>query len=245
MGTRHGSKPAEPPGARGQVIDLESRRRRKAGSEGPGRIVRIAPENDGIRTLYGNDRHPDRLVSLDIIGWALHESGTVSALVPWLKDVVSAELLADPLNGHCEGYWDPHAERTLAAAPAHKVAELLSAREFFGTARDDHRVVVQSIPDAAGTHAVMSSDGFHTVHLFEVVAWQLRGDGRVLAMLADRDRVTDTPVLSTDRCLYPAQEDPSFRYFFQHSVANQLKRHDPEALACLAVLAGGGTAVPE
>lgn len=245
MGTRRGNKPAEPPGTRGQVIDLESRRRRKTGSEGPGRIVRIAPENDGIRTLYGNDRHPERLVSLDIIGWALHESGTVSALVPWLKDVVSSELLADPLNGHCEGYWDPHSERMLPEAPAHKVAELLSAREFFGTARDDHRVVVQSIPDAAGTHVVMSSDGFHTVQLFEVVAWQLRGDGRVLAMLADRDRVTDTPVLSTDRCLYPAQENEAFRYFFQHSVANQLKRHDPEALACLAVLAGGGTAVPE
>lgn len=243
MGTPQGRKPSsEPPGSRGKVIDLDSRRQRR---EGPGRIVRIAPENDGIRTLYGNDRHPDRLVSLDIVGWALHESGEVCALVPWLKDVVSAALLADPLNGHCEGYWDPHGERVLPAAPPHKVAELQSALEFFGPARDDHRVVVQTIPDSAGTHAVMSADGFHTVNLVEVVAWQLRGDGRVLAMLADRERVTDTPVLATDRCLYPAQENDAFRYFFQHSVANQLKRHDPEALACLAVLAGGGQAIPE
>lgn len=223
--------------ARGRVIDLDVHRRRRD-SAGPGRIVRIAPENDGIRTLYGNDRHPDRLVSLDIIGWALHASGAVSALVPWLKDVITADLLADPLNGHCEGYWDPLGERLVPEAPAHKLAELHSALDFFGPARDDHRVIVQTIPDSAGTHVVMSSDGFQTVNLYEVVAWQLRGDGRVLAMLADRERVTDTPVLATDRCLYPAQENPAFRYFFQHSVANQLKRHEPEALACLAVLAG-------
>ncbi|MFZ5756669.1 MAG: hypothetical protein ACOY3X_07175 [Pseudomonadota bacterium] len=241
MKTLHRRTPdGKSPAAGGKVIELDSRRPRRAG-----RIVRIAPENDGIRTLYGNDRHPDRLVSLDIVGWALHETGEVSALVPWLKDVVSAVQLADPLNGHCEGYWDPHGERLLPDAPSHKVAELESALEFFGTARDDHRVVVQTIPDSPGTHAVMSADGFHTVNLVEVVAWQLRGDGRVLAMLADGEQVTDTPILATDRCLFPAQEHPSFRYFFQHTVANQLKRHDPDALACLAVLAGGGVAVPE
>lgn len=232
--------PGSTPGSGGNVIHLDSRRPRRTG---PGRILRIAPENDGIRTLYSNDRHPDRLVSLDIIGWALHENGEVCALVPWLKDVVSAAWLADPLNGHCEGYWDPLGERVLPEAPAHKIAELKSALGFFGSARDDHRVVVQTIPDSAGTHTVMSVDGFHTVQLLEVVAWQLRGDGRVLAMLADGDRVTDTPVLATDRCLYPAQEHAAFRYFFQHSVANQLKRHEPDALACLAALAGGGPSV--
>lgn len=226
---------SEPPGTRGKIIDLEARRPRR---EGPGRILRIAPENDGLRTLYSNDLHPDRVVSLDIIGWALHESGDVAAIVPWLKDVVTATSLADPLNGHCEGYWDPWGQRLLPAAPAHKVTELQAALAFFGTAANDHDVVVQSIPDSPGTHAVMSSDGFHTVNLLEVVGWQLRGDGRVLGLLADGARVIDTPVLATDRCVYAAQEHAAFRYFFQHAVANQIKRHEPEALACLAMLAG-------
>lgn len=243
MKAPHEAKPEQKnSGARGKVIDLESRRIRR---DRPGRIVRIAPENDGIRTLYSNDRHPDHLVSLDIVGWALHETGAVSGLVPWLKDVVPAAQLADPLNGHCEGYWDPHREQVLTEAPAHKVAELESALQFFGSARADHRIVVQTLPDSPGTHAVMSSDGFHTVNLVEVVAWQLRGDGRVLAMLADGEQITDTPILATDRCLFPAQEHAAFRYFFQHTVANQLKRREPEAMACLAVLAGGGKVVPE
>lgn len=228
---------SEPPGSPGKIIDLDSRRQRR---DGPGRIVRIAPENDGLRTLYCNDLHPERYTSLDIIGWALHESGDVSAIVPWLKDVVSATSLADPLNGHCEGYWDPWGQRLLPAAPRHKIAELNAALHFFGTAANDHAVVVQSIPDSPGTHAVMSSDGFRTVNLLEVIGWQLRGDGGVLGLLADGERVVDTPVLATDRCLYPAQEHAAFRYFFQHSVANQIKRHEPEALACLAMLASGG-----
>lgn len=226
----------EPGGSRGKVINLELRRPRR---DGPGRIVRIAPENDGLRTLYSNDNHPDRCTALDIVGWALHESGDVCALVPWLKDVVPAPQLADPLNGHCEGYWDPWAGRVLPAPPPHKVAELTAARDFFGAATNDHAVVVQSIPDSPGTHAVMSTDGFRSVQLLEVVGWQLRGDGRVLAMLADEAHVIDTPVLATDQCLYAAQEHRAFRYFFQHAVANQVKRREPEALACLAMLAGG------
>jgi len=225
----------EPRGSHGKIIDLESRRTRRKGSS---RILRIAPENDGLRTLYRNRMHPERLVSLDIIGWALHESGEVSALVPWLKDVTSASALADPLDGHCEGYWDPWAERLLPDSPAHKRAELEAALSYFGTSANDHDVVVQSIPDSPGTHAVMSADGFRSVSLLEVVGWQLRGDGRVLALLADNARVTDTPVLASDRCVYAAQENPAFRYFFQHAVANQIKRHEPEAMACLALLAG-------
>lgn len=227
----------EPQGSGGKVINLNSRRPSR---DEPGRILRIAPENDGLRTLYSNDSHPDRLMSLDIIGWALHESGTVTALVPWLKDVVAATLLADPLNGRCEGYWDPWGTRLLPAAPAHKISELKGALDFFRPAANNHAVIVQTIPDSPGTHAVMSSDGFQSVQLLEVVGWQLRGDGRVLAMLADGAQITDTPILATDRCLYPAQEHPAFRYFFQHGVANQLKRHEPEALACLAMLAGRG-----
>lgn len=218
----------------GNIVDFLSRRDQKRS-----RIVRIAPENDGLRALYSNDRHPDHLVSVDIIGWALLDSGDVTALVPWLKDVTVAAKLADPLNGHCEGYWDPHRHCEIGSAPPHKVAELRTALEFFGPAANDHRIVVQSIPDAPGTHAVLTGDDFSTIRLLEVHDWQLRGDGAVLAMLTDFDRVTDTPVRSGDDCLYPAQEHPHFRYFFQHAVANQIKRQDPEAMACLAMLMKG------
>ena len=221
-------------GPHGKIIDLDSRRPQR---HGPGRILRIAPENDGLRTLYSNDQHPDRAVSLDIIGWSLHESGEVAAIVPWLREVVSATQLADPLNGKCEGYWDPWGERVLPEPPEHKVIELQAALAFFGSAANQRDVVVQSIQDSPGTHAAMSSDGFHTVQLQEVVAWQLRGDGSVFAMLINAEKVTDTPVLSADTCLYPAQEHPAFRYFFQHAVANQIKRLEPDALACLASLA--------
>lgn len=238
---------SEPPGSGGKIIDLNSRRalRKSPHRDSPGRILRIAPENDGLRTLYSNDLHREHLIALDIIGWALHESGEVAAIVPWLKDVVSATSLADPLNGQCEGYWDPWGERLLPAPPPHKIAELQSSLAFFGVAANDHSVVVQSIPDSPGTHAVMSADGFRTVNLLEVVGWQLRGDGRVLGLLADGEQVVDTPVLASDNCVYAAQEHAAFRYFFQHGVANQIKRHEPEALACLAILAGGGVRKPE
>lgn len=224
----------EPPVPPGNVINLHAHRARR---QGPGRIVRIAPENDGLRVLYTNDLHPDRMMSLDIIGWALHEDGSTAALVPWLRSVTSAAALADPLNGRCAGYWDPGRERLVEDTPPHHRAELEAARDYFGTAANDHRIVVQTLPDSAGTHAVMSADRFRTVTLLEIVGWQLRGDGSLLALAADGERVTETPVLADDPCLYAVQEREAFRYFFQRGVANQVKRHDPEALACLAILA--------
>jgi hypothetical protein len=226
----------EPPGSRNNVIDLASRRPRRDES---GRILRIAPENDGLRMLYGNDLHTGQLMAIDIVGWALFEDGRVDALVPWLRDVVPAGSLVDPLNGHCDGCWDGRHQRLLGATPPHKVAELEAALAYFGAAANEPDLVVQDMPDAAGTHAVLSSDGFRTLRLLEVAGWQLRGDGRVLAMLVDDTHVTDTPVRLDDACLYPAQQHPHFRYFFQHGVANQLKRHDPDAMACLAMLAQG------
>lgn len=225
--TRHGD-------TRNNVIDLGSRRSRPPA---PPRILRIAPENDGLRVLYGSDQHRNRLVSLDVIGWALLDNGEVSALVPWLRDVMPAHALTDPLNGHCEGYWDPWNNRVLTQAPAHKQAELQAAHAYFGSAANDAAAVVQTFPDTPGTHVVLD-DGDGAFRLVEVVGWQLRGDGRVLAMLDTDGTPADTPVLACNRGLHPAQEQPGFRYFFQHAAANQLKRRDPEALACLALLAG-------
>ncbi len=52
----------------------------------------------------------------------------------------------------------------------------------------------------------------------------------------DPEKITHTPVLAGDPCLYRAEENPEFRYFFQHHIANQIKSEDPEALQAIALL---------
>jgi hypothetical protein len=45
-----------------------------------------------------------------------------------------------------------------------------------------------------------------------------------------------TPVLPGDDCLYAADKNGDFCYFFQHHIANKLKSQDPDALAAISVL---------
>ena len=61
-------------------------------------------------------------------------------------------------------------------------------------------------------------------------------DGTIHAMLVDEDKVKSTPVLPGDPCLYSAQEQAEFKYFFQHRIANKIKEQDPEALAAISML---------
>ncbi len=200
------------------------------------RIVRVSPENDGLELLYANDRHPDTLFSVKILCWALLDNDEVVAMVPWLNAVVPSSALEDPLNGRWEGYRLPHSSYLFTEAPQYKAEELRAAAQFFGKASAAHEVV-QEVPDAIGTHAVFSSDGFHSISLLEVVSWRLTGDGRLLAMVIEEGEVTSTPVLPGDPCLHAAQEQTTFRYFFQHQVANRIKERDPETLAAISVLA--------
>jgi hypothetical protein len=200
------------------------------------RIVRVSPENDGLELLYANDRHPDTLFSVRILCWALLDNNEVVAMVPWLNAVVPSSELEDPLNGRWEGYRLPHSSYLFTEAPQYKADELRAAVQFFGKS-SAAREVVQEVPDAIGTHAVFSSDGFHSISLLEVVSWRLTGDGRLLAMVIEEGEVTSTPVLPGDPCLHAAQEQPTFRYFFQHQVANRIKERDPETLAAISVLA--------
>ena len=194
-------------------------------------ILRLSPEYDGMELLYANDQHPDTLFSIKILAWARLDNGDTVAVVPWLKQLVTAPDLADPLNGRWEGYRLPGSDYLFREAPPHKVRELDEAVAFFG------KTGVQEIPDTIGTHAVFSEDQFETLSLMEVVSWRLFPDGRASAMVADEDRVTQTPVLPGDDCLLAAQDEPDFRYFFQHGIANRLKERDPEALAAIAMLA--------
>lgn len=217
------------PSTSGNVIPLFAR------PAAPPRILRLSPECDGLELLYANERHPDKLFALKILCWAIRDDDEVVAMVPWLDKVVAASELEDPLNGQWEGYRLPEGEHLFSAPPKHKFDELQSAVDFFGSAPATLRVV-QEIPDTIGTHAVFSSDDFNTIQLVEVVSWQLRGDGKLMAMVADEAEITSTPVLPGDPCLKEAQTLPGFRYFFQHSIANRIKERDPEALAALAML---------
>jgi hypothetical protein len=58
-------------------------------------------------------------------------------------------------------------------------------------------------------------------------------------MLVDETKMVNTPVLPGDNCLYPADRNKDFRYFFQHHIANKLKSNDPEAMAAISLLKDG------
>ena len=83
---------------------------------------------------------------------------------------------------------------------------------------------------------MLSTDGFHSITLKEVVSWRLLNDGTMEAMLIDELKMLNTPVLPGDGCLYPADKNEDFRYFFQHHIANKIKAQDPEAMAAISLL---------
>ena len=200
------------------------------------RIIRLAPELDGLEMLYSNEASPDKLFSLKVLGWGLRASGEVVGLVPWLNDIVACPEIQDPLNGQWEGYYDSGIDEVFYDAPIHKIVELETAAEYYEFQCEDPLDVIQEIPDTIGTHAVLSDDGFHSLTLTEVVSWRLHFDGTLCGMLADESKVESTPVLPGDECLYPAQSRNAFRYFFQHQIANKIKSEDPEALAAISLL---------
>ncbi len=212
-----------------KVVSLAERRQRLAP-----RPQRLSPEHDGLELLYANDRHADTLFALKILAWARLSDGRVTALVPWLDAVMSAEELTDPLNGYCAGYRMPDDDALFDKVPTHKLLELEEALAFFGTGRRDE--LLQEIPDTIGTHAAFTDKDFLELRLMEITSWRLYADGRLEAMVPDPERVTGTPVLPGDPCLEPAREHADFRYYFQHSIANKLKNGDPEALAALSLL---------
>ncbi len=195
------------------------------------KIIRLAPENDGMEMLYSNDANPGKLFSMKILCWGLSKDGEVDAMIPWLNKLVCARELNDPLNGHWEGYYDKAHDQAFFEPPAYKVHELEEAATYFQTDQDDPELIIQEIPDAIGTHAVMTEDQFRTILLLHVTSWRLYNDGRIQAMIADEQKVEKTPVLAGDDCLMPAQQHEHFHYFFHHVIANKLKQGDPDALS--------------
>jgi hypothetical protein len=124
-------------------------------------------------------------------------------------------------------------------APLHKVVELETAADYYDYQCDSEQDVIQEVPDTIGTHAVLSDDGFATITLKEVISWRLLNNGSIEAMIANEAEMVNTPVLPGDECLYAADKNKDFHYFFQHNIANKLKSKDPEALAAISLLKDG------
>ncbi len=201
------------------------------------RIIRLSPELDGLEMLYSNDASDGRLFSLQVLCWGLKANGEVVGLVPWLNQLMACPDICDPLNGRWEGYYDPGIDDIFEEAPIHKVVELETAAEYYEYQSDDVDDIIQEVPDTIGTHAILSDDGFQSLTLSEVISWRLFNDGRMEGMLADQEKVASTPILPGDDCLYAANENEKFKYFFQHHIANKIKSKDPEAIAAISLLA--------
>lgn len=200
------------------------------------RIVRLSPEFDGLCMLYCNDNNPGKLFKLKIIGWGLQRNGDVVGLVPWLNCITPCPDLKDPLNGHWEGYLNTHNGHVFYNAPSYKRSELEAAYELYARDNNPANDIIQEIPDNIGTHAVFAEKGGSAFEVSEVLSWQLHSDGQIDGMLIDPDKVQQTPVLTGDKALYPALENPDFRYFFQYGIANKIKTNDPEAMRAMSVL---------
>ncbi|MGC6480678.1 MAG: hypothetical protein ACON4S_00430 [Porticoccaceae bacterium] len=216
------------------VIDIFTRKPISELSDN--KIIRIAPELDGLEMLYSNAQNPEKLFSVRVLAWGLRTNGEVIGLVPWLDELIACDEINDPLNGQWQGYFDQGVEELFFTAPLHKVVELETAADYYDYQCDSEQDVIQEVPDTIGTHAVLSDDGFSTITLKEVISWRLLNNGSIEAMIADEEKMVSTPVLPGDDCLYAADKNEDFHYFFQHHIANKLKSNDPEALAAISLL---------
>ena len=214
------------------VIDLFTRK--PVDDAEKSKIIRLAPENDGMEMLYSNDANPGKLFSMKILCWGLTKDGEVDAMIPWLNKVVSARQLNDPLNGHWEGYYDKVHDQAFFEPPSYKVQELEESATYFKHDGDEPDIILQEIPDSIGTHAVLTEDHFRTIMLMHVTSWRLYNDGRMHAMIADEEKVDKTPILPGDEALFAAQQHEHFHYFFHHLIANKLKQGDPDALSAFS-----------
>ncbi len=186
------------------------------------KILHLSPEFDGLCLLYSHHAlSPDKLYAIKILCWARLADGRIVALVPWLKGIARCIDLDNPQSGQSEGYYCPATDRRFHAAPEHHQRSLESRAEF--PANSSTPQIVQEIPDLTGSHAALVQGDSQRFQLEPVVSWQLDSQGVMTAMLANPDNAKQWPVLPGDDCLYPANKENGFRYFFQYHIANQIK----------------------
>ena len=166
-----------------------------------------------------------------IVAWGLRWNGDVVALVPWMNKLIACCDFNDDAFGFWEGYYDPATDDIFTEEPMHKVVELeLSYAYCEPRFQEQKPTILQEIPDSIGTHALLLAPDGENLVLTELVSWRLDNEGNISGMLADLEKIQTTPVLMGDESLYAAQDNPRFRYYIQHSMANQIKRQDPETL---------------
>ncbi|SDK62922.1 hypothetical protein [Billgrantia gudaonensis] len=226
MGISLSSRPA-------QVIDLETMRQRHKAKQ---RLIRLAPELDGLEMVYQLASDPDAYYGMPIMAWGLREDGDVVGLVPWMEALTPCHRLDDPEQGRFVGYRDPETEELLESAPPHKALELEHAAAYFDYEETREVTLIQQLPDTLGTHALCIDDTQGPWQLKQVFGWRLYSDGNIEALLADESRVESTPILPGDDCLYPGRSRHRLVYFFQRRIANRIREQDPTTLEALALM---------
>lgn len=216
-----------------QVIDLEVIRQRLHAKR---RLVRLAPELDGLEMLYHLASDPDTLYGMPLLAWGIREDGQVVGLVPWLESLTPCHQLDDSEDGCFVGYRDPETEEIFSSPPQHKLFELEHAAAYFDYEDTTSPTLIQQIPDTLGTHALCMDCHDAPWQLKQVYGWRLYSDGEVEALLADESKVESLPILASDPCLYPGHSRHRRIYFFQRAIANQIKGEDPAILEALAMM---------
>ncbi|GHA90273.1 hypothetical protein [Modicisalibacter luteus] len=220
-----------------QVIDLDAMRHRLRAKR---RLVRLAPELDGLEMLYHLASDPDTLYGMPLLAWGLREDGEVVGLVPWMEALTSCHDLDDPEHGHFVGYRDPETDDIFYSAPEHKVFELEHAAAYFDYEETSEPTLLQQLPETLGTHALCMDNDSSPWQLKLVFGWRLYSNGDIEALLVDETRVESTPVLAGDECLYPGHSRHQVVYFFQRAIANRIKQEDPTTLEALACMVASG-----
>lgn len=216
-----------------QVIDLDTMRQRQLAKR---RLVRLAPELDGLEMLYHLASDPETLYGMPLLAWGLREDGEIVGLVPWMEALTPCHQLDDPEYGHFVGYRDPETEEIFHCAPDHKVFELEHAAAYFDYEDTSEPTLIQQLPDTLGTHALCMDDDGEPWQLKQVFGWRLYSNGEIESLLVDENRIESTPVLAGDPCLYPGHSRHEVVYFFQRVIANRIKQEDPATLEALALM---------
>lgn len=185
------------------------------------KIVTILPCYENLCMLYAHHALSTRkLFAIRILAWAKLDSGGYAALTPWLNTVRQCHELCDPETGQVQSYYCPLSERQFTNIPEH----YRQALDHFPSVTNENRTqLLQEIPDLIGSHAALIAQNHREFSLEPVVSWRLYDDGSLQGMVARMEHATETPVLAGDPCLYCAQREESFRYFFQYHIANQIK----------------------
>lgn len=216
-----------------RVIDLDTMRQRRQAQR---RLLRLAPELDGLEMLYHLASDPETLYGMPLLAWGLRESGEVVGLVPWMEALTACHEMDSPDHGHFFGYRDPETEEIFHSPPEHKVYELEHAAAYFDYEETSAPTLIQQLPDTQGTHALcLASDG-ESWQLKQVFGWRLYNDGNVESLLVDEKHVEQTPIVAGDACLYAGHSRHATVYYFQRHIANQIKQQDPTTMEALAVM---------